>query len=47
VSDPLLSARIDNLLEHVVRLAEAVRLIDGRSRRTRRHALALADQLAF
>jgi hypothetical protein len=47
VSDPLLSARVDNLLEHVVKLAEAVRLVDGRSRRTRRRALALADQIAF
>jgi hypothetical protein len=29
-----------------VRLAEAVRLVDGRSRRTRRHAMHIADQLA-
>ena len=43
VSDPALTARVDNLAEHVGRLTEKVRLVDGRSRRTRRHPMHIAD----
>jgi hypothetical protein len=42
-----LETRLNNLVEAVVKLAEVVRLVDGRSRRTRRHAMHIADQLAF
>jgi hypothetical protein len=40
-------ARVNNLAEIVAVLAGRVRIIDRRSARTRRRALALADQLAF
>ena len=42
-----LETRLDNLVEAVVKLAEQTRRVDLRSARTRRRALALADQLAF
>jgi hypothetical protein len=42
-----IEVRLDNLVEVVVKLVEQVRIIDGRSARTRRRALALADQLSY
>ena len=45
-SNPLIEVRIANLVEHVTRLDERVRVVDLRSARTRRHTLVLADQIA-
>jgi hypothetical protein len=49
VEDPRTAAielRVDNLVEAVITLGKQVRVIDRRSARTRRRALALADQIS-